>query len=55
MNRTILALIVLWVLSVPHAVEAQKVWRIGALLAEEQFTPAVEGSKKKTSDPDKTE
>jgi len=50
MNRAILALIVLWVLSVPHAVEAQKVWRIGALLAEDQFIPAVEGFKKKMAE-----
>jgi len=46
MNRAILALIVLWVLWAPPAVEAQKVWRIGALLAEGQFIPAVEGFKK---------
>ena len=47
MKKSILALIAIWVLSGPSPSEAQKVYRIGALVADGQFVPAFEGFKRK--------
>lgn len=44
----LLALCVIW--ASPTRAIAQKVYRVGALLAEEQFVPAVEGFKKKMTE-----
>ena len=46
----ILALPVIFLLRLPRASEAQKVYRIGVLVAEDQFVTAVEGFKKKMSE-----
>ena len=50
MKRAILILLAVSVLLIPRLSVAQKVWRIGALLAEDQFIPAVEGFKKKMAE-----
>ena len=50
MKKIILALIVFCVFLAPRPVEAQRVYRIGALLAEEQFLPAIDGFKKKMAE-----
>ena len=50
MKKSTLILVALSVLAVPRLSEAQRVYRIGALLAEEQFVPAVEGFKKKMTE-----
>jgi hypothetical protein len=50
MKKSILALIAVWVLSGPQPSEAQKVYRISALVAEDQFVPAFEGFKKRMSE-----
>lgn len=50
MRKSILPLIAVWVLLTPRLSEAQKVYRIGALVADDQFVPAVEGFKKKMAE-----
>ena len=50
MKKSILALIAVWVLSCPQPSEAQKVYRIGALVASDLFVPAFEGFKKKMAE-----
>ncbi len=50
MKKLISALIGLWVLAGHDPVEAQKVYRIGSLLATDQFIPAFNGFKKKMAE-----
>jgi len=50
MNKTVSALIFGFVLSLANSSEAQKVYRIGALVATDQFIPAFEGFKKKMAE-----
>jgi len=50
MSRWTLALVALLTFWSPSASEAQKVYRIGALVAEDQFIPAFEGFKKRMSE-----
>lgn len=51
MKKLILALVVVWTLWVPSPSPAQqKIYRIGALVAEDQFVPAFEGFKKKMAE-----
>ena len=50
MKKLISALIGLWVLAGHDPVEAQKVYRIGSLVATDQFIPAFNGFKKKMAE-----
>jgi putative ABC transport system substrate-binding protein len=50
MHKWTLALLAVLILWLPRASEAQKVYRIGALVAEDQFVPAFEGFKKKMAE-----
>ena len=50
MPRWALALVILLTFSSPSASEAQKVYRISALVGEDQFIPAFEGFKKRMSE-----
>ena len=50
MKKSILTLIAAWALLCPHQAEAQKVYRIGALVADDLFVPAFEGFKKKMAE-----
>ena len=50
MKKSIFLLLAVWFLLAPRLSEAQRVYRIGALLAEDQFIPAVEGFKKKMAE-----
>ena len=50
MKKSILALIAVWMLSCPQPSEAQKIYRIGALVASDLFVPAFEGFKKKMAE-----
>jgi len=49
-RKAILALIVFCALLSPRPLAAQKVYRIGALVADDQFVPAFEGFKKKMAE-----
>lgn len=46
----VLTLINIWLLSCPASSEAQRVYRIGALVADDLFVPAFEGFKEKMAD-----
>ncbi len=50
MKKSILALIAIWILSCPQPSEAQKVYRIGGLVADDQFVPAFDGFKAKMAE-----
>ena len=50
MKKLISALLGLWVLAGHDLVEAQKVYRIGSLVATDQFIPAFNGFKKKMAE-----
>jgi len=50
MKKSIIALVASWVLLGPSQAEAQKVYRIGALVASDLFVPAFEGFKKKMAE-----
>ena len=50
MKKTIFALIFCCVFLLPNSAKAQKVYRIGALVASDLFVPAFEGFKKKMAE-----
>jgi len=50
MKKFLSALVAVWAILGPRPSEAQKVYRICALLQEEQFVPALEGFKKKMAE-----
>ena len=50
MRKSFLSLIAIWILLAPHPSEAQKVYRISALVASDLFVPAFEGFKKKMAE-----
>jgi putative ABC transport system substrate-binding protein len=50
MKKLILALVAVLILLGSHPTEAQKVYRIGALVASDQFVPAFDGFKKKMAE-----
>lgn len=50
MKKSILGALAFWLLCFPELSEAQKAYRIGALVAESQFLPAIEGFKKKMAE-----
>ena len=50
MQRSIIALVAAWVLFGPSQADAQKVYRIGAVVASDLFVPAFEGFKKKMAE-----
>jgi putative ABC transport system substrate-binding protein len=50
MKKSVLTLIAIWVLLAPHSSQAQHVYRISALIVNEQFVPAFEGFKKKMAE-----
>ena len=47
MKKSVFALMAVWLLWAPGPSAAQKVYRIGALVADDQFVPAFDGFKKK--------
>lgn len=55
MRQTILIVVLGFLLCLARSAEAQKVYRIGALVAEDQFVPAFEGFKKKMAEVGYTE
>lgn len=50
MNSLVLGLVAVWILLVPQPSEAQKVYRVGALIASDLFVPVFEGFKKKLAE-----